>query len=276
MGEEQTAFAGPEQWTGSAVQLQCGEFAPTRLHVRLFGEGPWTLAGAHMDLNIPGTHDHEAISWEVAREVLRVDMIRSGLLGAGAPGLSPVINDTPTYRSIPVELWNGMPAALKAFVDVLSGPAIPSDGRAALFNVVTAEKVVPDISTQDFVLQFNQTIPKPFCNGPNDWVRATGPLHFQSTARVTAGGVYERMYTVDGDLSVVAVNIATGEVGPVQTAKIEERHEGSITPAGALARSYTFQRLFAADGAPRDVLARSLHAGTRGHDEFRLDERCGK
>jgi hypothetical protein len=62
----------------------------------------------------------------------------------------------------------------------------------------------------------------------------------------------------------------------VQTARISEQHEGSITPAGALARMSRSQTLFKTADATGDVQSWTLHAGTRGHDEFRLIETCDR
>jgi hypothetical protein len=282
VGDEQTAFAEPEQWTGSAIQLQCGEFGPLRFHVRLFGEGPWTLAGTHFELNVPATTDHRVLSWIVAREFLTVDLIRSGILAA-APGLSAPITPTPTFTNVPIEVpvYNALPVGLRALIggplgNVSSPVSVPNDGRARLFVVGKAEPIVADVSEQTFTLQFNQTIPKPFCAGPTDLVKVTGPVYYRSTARVTPGGTYERNYSVHADLDVVAVDALTGQLGPVQFAKISQEHEGSITPAGALARMSSSQRLFKTEGATGDVQMWTLHAGTRGHDEYQIKETCDR
>ena len=64
IGDEQTGYGDAEGWTGSAVQLACGDWS-LRFHLRLFAEGSVTLAGVHWDLNVPGTNEHEVISWEV-------------------------------------------------------------------------------------------------------------------------------------------------------------------------------------------------------------------
>jgi hypothetical protein len=282
VGDEQAAFAEPEQWTGSAIQLQCGEFGPIRFHVRLFGEGPWTLAGTHFELNIAGTATHRVLSWIVAREFLTVDLVRSGIL-AGAPGLSAPITPTPAFGRDPIEVpvYNALPVALRALIggplgNVTSPVTVVNDGRARLFVVGKAEPIVADVSEQTFTLEFNQTVPKPFCAGPTDFVKVTGPLYYLSTARVTPGGTYERVYSARGDLNVVAVNAVTGQLGPVQLAKISQEHQGSITPAGALARMSFSQRLFKADGAAGDVQSEVRHFGTRGHDEYRLTETCDR
>jgi hypothetical protein len=282
VGDEQTAFAEPEQWTGSAIQLQCGEFGPLRFHVRLFGEGPWTLAGAHFELNVPGTTDHRVLSWIIAREFLTVDLIRSGILAA-APGLSAPITPTPTFGKDPIEVpvYNSLPVGLRALIGGplgnVSSPVTPvNDGRARLFVIGKAEPIVADLSEQQFTLQFNQTVPKPFCGGATDLVKVTGPVYYKSTARVTPGGTYERIYSARATLSVVAMDAVTGQLGPVQRAEIFQEHEGSITPAGALARMLFSQRLFKTDGATGDVQWWILHAGTRGHDEYQIKETCDR
>lgn len=282
VGDEQSAFAEPEQWTGSAIQLQCGEFGPLRFHVRLFGEGPWTIAGTHFELNIPATTTHRVLSWIVAREFLTADLIRSGILAA-APGFSAPITPTPAFGKEPIEVpvYNSLPVGLRALIggplgNVGSPVIAPNDGKARLFVVGKAEPIVADLSEQKFTLQFNQTIPKPFCGGPTDFVKVTGPIYYQSTARVTPAGAYHRTYSARADLNVVAVDAVTGQLGPVQLAKILQEHEGSITPAGALARMSYSQRLFKTDGAAGDVQLEVRHFGTRGHDQYRLSETCDR
>ncbi|HEY0305508.1 MAG TPA: hypothetical protein VGC44_11050, partial [Longimicrobiales bacterium] len=39
VGGAQVSYAEGEGWTGSAVQLECGEYAPMRFHIRLFPAG---------------------------------------------------------------------------------------------------------------------------------------------------------------------------------------------------------------------------------------------
>ena len=112
--------------------------------------------------------------------------------------------------------------------------------------------------------------------GPTDLVQVTGPVYYKSTARVTPGGTYERIYSARADLNVVAVDAVTGQLGPVQRAEISQEHEGSITTAGALARMSSSQRLFKTDGAAGDVQMWILHAGTRGHDIYQIKETCDR
>lgn len=84
MGYEQAAYVEPEGWVGDEVQLVCATpDSPLgkeyRFHVRLFRSGPHTIGGAHFEINVPGTAEHEALSWEMARdfvtdEIARLDM----------------------------------------------------------------------------------------------------------------------------------------------------------------------------------------------------------
>src|SRR5688572_17339378 len=110
-GDLQTAFASPQGWNASLVQLQCGSYAPLRFHLRLFPQGEYTLANAHFEVVIPGTADHQVLSWQAAKQLVMVDFQRTGLIGAPPlqiPGLHPN-----QYRSIPAVIYNGLPAALK-------------------------------------------------------------------------------------------------------------------------------------------------------------------
>ena len=72
-----------------------------------------TLGNAHFELLIPGTTDHQVLSWELAEQLVTVDMVRSGLLAA-APGSTAPINAAPGFRQIPAEIYNLLPAELRA------------------------------------------------------------------------------------------------------------------------------------------------------------------
>lgn len=274
IGDEQTGYGTAEGWTGSAVQLACGEYSPFRFHMRLFRNGSSTFAGVHMDLHIAGTNEHEAIAWELPEQILVVDMIRSGILGA-APGLSAPITQTPTFREIRAPVWAAMPAQLKALVGVTTGPAIPNDGRARLFQIAVAEPVVADVVEQDFIIQFNQVIPKPFCAGPTDFVFVQGPLHFTGDARVTPAGTYHRQQRVTAELSVLPVNPLTGQpIGAPLNAHILDEHVAGFGPGGADANMRRLQQLFDAEGTLVASLDDKLSAGTRGHNDFSHVVRC--
>ncbi|MCX5737031.1 MAG: hypothetical protein NTZ61_00755, partial [Proteobacteria bacterium] len=87
-GDVQTTYVGADEgWVGSVVQLQLGGYDPLRIHLRLFrseqpfgATGVWTLGAAHFEVLIPGTADHQVLSWELAKQVVVADLMRAGLL----------------------------------------------------------------------------------------------------------------------------------------------------------------------------------------------------
>jgi hypothetical protein len=152
IGDAQTNWSGREGWSGSAIQLQLGTYEPVRFHLRLFrtaapfpGGGTWTVGAAHFEVMIPGTADHQVLSWERAEQVVIADLVRSGLLDAAAPlGTSGVIHTAPTFREIPPVLYNGLPPELVAYIEGPSPPVsapvgIRTDGQATILRAAPAE-----------------------------------------------------------------------------------------------------------------------------------------
>ncbi len=275
IGDEQTGYAQAEGWTGSAVQLACGDWS-LRFHLRLFAEGAVTLAGTHLDLNIPGTNEHEVISWELPEQLLTIDMIRAGIL-ASTPGLTGQINAAPTFREIRAPVYAGIPAALKAIAGITAGPQIPTDGRARLFNVGTAEPIVADVVEQQFTIQFNQFIPKPFCGGPTDFLFVQGPIVFTGVARVTPSGVYHRESTATADLTAVPVNPLTGQpIGAPLHGLVTDEHLAQVTAAGVSARGHKLQQLFDGAGVLQASQDDKISAGTIGNDAVTRVANCGQ
>ena len=102
MGNAQTAYSPSSGWSGSAVQLECGSYETVRFHVRLFDMGAYAVANAHFETIIPGTTDHQVLSWELAEQLVVTDFVRTGLLDATTPVmLSGPITPRPTVTSLP-------------------------------------------------------------------------------------------------------------------------------------------------------------------------------
>jgi hypothetical protein len=79
MGYEQAAWGLPERWAGGAIQLACVRAGfplgdPFRFHIRLFRVGRHTIGNAHFEILIPGTAEHEVLSWDFARDFAAYDM----------------------------------------------------------------------------------------------------------------------------------------------------------------------------------------------------------
>ncbi|MGQ0703439.1 MAG: hypothetical protein ACT4PM_09950 [Gemmatimonadales bacterium] len=165
-------------WSGGAVQLQCGTYGPIRFHLRLFKMGSFTVGNGHFELVIPGTTDHQVLSWELAEQLVAFDLGRSGLLGA-APGSTGAINASPFYRMIPAVIYNGMPVELRALIggplgNVANDVGIATDGAATVLALAAEALPAAASSQQEFVIEYDQVIPKPFCNGPADYLYVSG------------------------------------------------------------------------------------------------------
>jgi hypothetical protein len=159
---------------------------------------------------------------------------------------------------------------------VLGGPAVPNDGRARLFELGTPEPIVDDLVEQEFVIQFNQVIPKPFCGGPNDYLFVQGPLHYRGVARVMADGTYHREHTTTAELVATPVNPLTGQpIGAPMNGVVSDEHTAGLNPGGAVARGHRLQQLFDAAGVLQASKDDRISAGTLGHDRFVSEVFCG-
>jgi len=213
IGAVQTTYVDGYGWSGSVIQLQLGDYQPIRVHLRLFSaspDGEWTLGGAHFEALIPGTDQHEVLSWMLARMVVVADLVRSGLLDP-APSPTEVLNATPSYRAIRPEVYNGLPPELRALI---GGPAgnitdpwpLVSDGRAMMLDLAQEAAWSPGTVTQAFGIEFQQIIPKPFCSsGPADYVQVSGPVRLWREGSVDEFGVYSMHAGYQGRLEVTPV-----------------------------------------------------------------------
>jgi hypothetical protein len=221
-GDVQTACAvGGDGWVGSVVQLTLGEFGPLRVHLRLFrtGQRPGgaavTLGGAHFEVQIPGTADHQVLSWELAEQIVTADLVRSGLLGA-APASTGPLNATPSFRTIMKEVYNGLPPEL---VGLIGGPAqpvtadvpLPSDGQGTLLRLAGAARLVPGHWDQSVTVNYDQLVPRPFCaDGPGDFLMVTGPVTFTARSSLLPGGLFVSLTSFVGNIEAVPVDLSSG------------------------------------------------------------------
>ena len=249
-GSGSDKFCLSRGWSGSAIQLACGPYEGMRFHLRLFKIGNWTLGNAHLDVLIPGTTDHQVVSWEVAEQFVIADFMRSGLLDPSAPMIPTAqINDSP-FRTIPAIIYNGMPVELRGLIggplgDVTADVPIGTDGHAMILNLANKVPRVVEVRTQDFVINFNQAIPKPFCSsGPTDYLYVTGPVHLVQTSRLSRSGNYEVSFSASGELSATPIDPTTGQpTGEVLKASVRERHDGMLNSRSFSASSSKYQKL---------------------------------
>ena len=251
IGSPQTGYSDDAGWQGSALQLQCGEYASLRLHVRLFRQGSYTLGGAHMDVLIPGTTSHEAISWVLPREVITVDLARSGVLAA-APESTPLITPAPKYRTIRAPIFNGLPVGLRAALglpqgDQSSDVPIPNDGVATVLALGgEVDREASDVVVE-FDHPFDQTIPKPFCQAaPWELLKVEGNVHMVHRVRTRRSGKYTARFMASGILEVTPVDGRTGvPSGPTHQAVVSEVHRSGLTDRRQAASMKAIQVLLA-------------------------------
>jgi hypothetical protein len=282
IGEVQTAYAEPTGWMGSAIQLQCGDYTPMRFHLRLFDAGGVTLGGTHMDLQIPGTEQHQVISWMVARQLVMVDFIRSGLLAA-PPTFTGTISPVPSFRDIPAVIYNGLPVALRQpiggpLADVNAPVPLPSDGRAVILSLATLPGAQQMVAHKQFVLEFDQTIPKPFCAaGAYDYVLVKGPIDFDQRVVMTPSGNFVSQFHAVGHLEVTPVNPLTRPptpIGETYRALVNEHHTGIVTSNVTMASFLSMQILLPPAAPMHGRLVVTLQVGPNGATDYGVRADC--
>jgi hypothetical protein len=281
IGDVQTGYAEPEGWTGGVVQLACGVYEEARFHMRMFRMGDWTVANAHFEVLIPGTSDHQVLSWELAEQFVVADLVRSGLLDATAPmGPTGQINDAP-FRTIPAMIYNGIPVELRMLIggpleNVSEDVPIGTDGSATILNLAGSMERHYSTWQQDMVINYDQVIPKPFCaSGPEDYVYVQGPVELTQTVRLTPGGHFTMVFHAQGQLTVVPVNPLTGEpIAEPMTARVFEYHSGSLSDRNATNASLLFQRLLPPSDPNAGWLFKRLHVTDHGRNGFQELTRC--
>lgn len=276
IGSQQTTYTDQSGWTGSVIQLECGTYVPFRFHVRLFKAGDWTVANAHVEVQIPGTEQHEVLSWEAAEAFLTMELTRGGRLAA-APGSTNSINEAGAFGAIRFQVYNGLPAPLRLLAggplgNVMSNVPIPSDGRATVLTLLDAPEA--GSTSESFTIQFGQVIPKPFCAAAGELVRVDGPVSLQQDVVVSASGELIARTTIEGELQVRAFDPTTGALGIAQTAQVRDHYVAHLGSHVNTVMSTRRQSLYPAAGPPQ-TLRESLRVGEQGADRFSHEEKCG-
>jgi hypothetical protein len=280
-----------EGWAGSVIQLTLGDYGPLRFHLRLFrtgnalGDGCWTLGGAHFELQIPGTTDHQVLSWEFAEDLVVIDLMRSGLLDPDVPMLDTgPINAAPSFRAIPAMIYDmvydELPAAL---IDLLgwdppngSDVPLPSDGEGTILNLAAPATIVPEHYTATAVVTFDQLVPRPFCaEGPGDWLDVTGPVNFEIAVQVNANGHFSSRASYAGEIMAQPYDLSGGTPVPVGEpfiASVSGQQLGHLFPHRSRVTSIDTRLTHEADGPQR--LVEHLVVPENGLKFYRAQERC--
>jgi len=222
------------------------------------------------------------LSWELAQQLVVVDMIRSGLLDPTTPyALSDVINDAPSFRTIPEAIYNGLPAELKALTGGPAGDAsspvpIGNDGRATILNVTGNAPLTAAPFAQSFTLSYNQVVPKPLCSdGPLDWVLVSGPVELNRTGSLDASGRYEYQTRIAGHLTVTPVDITANPPapsGPSYSAEVGDIQSGATDSRSSWALAES-KRIAPQKGGTEFLMTR-LKVASGGADSYRSQAQC--
>jgi hypothetical protein len=290
MGSEQVAWAETEGWVGGEVQLVCinpeaplGD--PFRVHLRLYRQGDITLGAAHFEILIPGTAQHEVLSWDLARDFVTAEMARTLPLIA-VP--EEVAVQTPgTFRAVLRPVYDalyedptGQGQALLAGLGLVPPPPtgdvpIPTSGTAWVISAHIILDAGWTVTRSKVDVDYNVVTPRPFCaTGPYDLVHLAGPVRLSVVVYTSPWGTYERRHHIKGHLRVTPVmpDGAGGytPTGPPVPAVVYENHRAVLTDRFGQLVEEGSQKLL---GRPRQSLWWKLLGGYR--DRYYERERCG-
>jgi hypothetical protein len=284
MGDVQAGYGVPAGWVGNVIQMECGAYTPMRIHLRLFDMGDWTLATAHLEVFIPGTADHQVISWELAEQLVAVDFLRSGLLDETVPMFpTQQINDAPTWRGIPAIIYNELPVELRAAIggplgDVTDSVGIGNDGHATVLNIAEDFGWSPDVARQQLTFNYDVVTEKPFCAGGDfEYIHIGGPVELEQIVQVLPNGNIISRYHAFGHLDITPVDPSTTPptpLGETYSAVVNERHRGIITDGVTLVSTFQL-RIELPPSAPfHGRLVSHMEIGPHGHSDYDLTVEC--
>lgn len=275
-GDEQVTYAAGG-WTGSVIQLACGDYSPVRFHVRLFPAGDRTAGNAHFEVHIPGTADHQVLNWEIAEQLVAADLFRTGI--AAPTGSASGINAQPYFRIIREQVYDALPPELQALAYTVSENVhgMPTDGNATVFTVFGEAEPVPGAFEQTQVLQYDVVDSKPFCATADvPYVHISGPVTMWQTDLLTASGECTREFHAEGTLSITPIDLATGQPDFSRTyrAIVRQRHQAAFWDGMLSVTADVKQSEVPPTGLERGRFRSLLQLGPNGRTNFDATESC--
>jgi hypothetical protein len=280
--QPEVAYTRGSGWVGSPIMLECGTYDQARFHLRFFDVGGATVGGAPFEVYIPGTLDHQTISWALAEQFVVSDFVRTGLLDPTQPFFTTgQINPAP-FGSIPAVIYNGIPTELRQAIggplgDVTDAVPIPSSGHATVLNLHASVAAPPLVADRRWVQQFDQVIPQPFCaTGPDAFLYVVGPVALDQRVEFTPGGDYVGHFEAAGRLNVTPTDPSTGQpIGATYQAVVLETHDGTLN-GGVAATAFFTQRILLPPSAPgHGTFEFGFAVGPDGATRATASTRCG-
>ena len=280
--QPEVAYTAASGWVGSPIMLECGTYDQARFHLRFFDVGGVTVGGAPFEVLIPGTLDHQTISWKLAEQFVVVDFLRTGLLDPATPPSTTDPINPPTFGTIPAVIYNGIPTGLRQAIggplgDVTDAVPIPSSGHATVLTLRGGVAGAPLTAHRSWVQQFDQMIPQPFCApGPNAFLYVVGPVTLEQDVELTSSGHYVSQFRAAGRLNVTPVDPTTGRPsGATYGAVVLETHRGILTDAGTSTAFFT-RRITLPPSAPaHGTFEFAFAVDPGGITRATASERCG-
>ena len=271
VGDEQASAAAPIGWTGSAIQLACGPYA-LRPHLRLFDIGEAILVGAHFEVQIPGTDQHQVLSYALAESMVLNDLIQTGLVDLAGITLTEVI--TTSTQNVRAIIYNELPAALQELVTGTAGdvsadfPVPNGDGKVTVVPLAHYGGAGTG-SYQAFTIEYGQWVDKPFCQAPGEFVYVGGPVRVAMTVTIASDGRLERYMRAQGRLSI------TTPTGLEYGANVTQDQQAWATGTAHWVQTKLHQVLVPGNGADRGGRSWHLRVGTEVPDDFTEIINCG-
>jgi hypothetical protein len=147
----------------------------------------------------------------------------------------------------------------------------PNDGHPLIAAAAGHFPSLGAGTSQRFVIELDQTIPKPFCAVNEQLVHVRGPVSFAKQVTVHRDGRQMSEIRIEGQLTVTPV-LAPGEA---YQARVGEIHLSWLTSDAHSVHWLNQQILLPAKTRERGNHRLSFHVASAGPAEFHVTDRCG-
>lgn len=198
---------------------------------------------------------------------------------AQPPSLTNQINAAPYYRAVQAAVAASLApqqiAALGLLVNGDGTASIPNDGRASVLSLASSPAITEGMVDSDFIIQFAQVIPKPFCAaGTTGYLFATGPVTVHMRSGIVDGN-FESTTTSDGTLTLLEFNPNTGQpVSAPYQGLVSESTSVTLTNGSGWVDFFSTRVETPDAGTTRGSRTEMLRAREHGLDEYKLDIIC--